>query len=111
MNGIDTYTQYDDKSIAIEYKSTFGAKQNYYLRFQFFYQKQTLGTTGITYHISVHDKRGLTYYLYNEGITEGSRPDIYQRGHIVAVQDQYGNMIRYQYGEEINSRPYIKKNN
>lgn len=100
LKGSDTFKEYKKNNTTLTYTSSFRSDDNNYLSFKVFYQPQTLASTGIKYHVVVYDRRGLTYYLYNIGITEGNIPTAKQECQIVAVTDQYNNMIQYQYDDK-----------
>ena len=54
---------------------------------------------GTQYNFTVEDKTGRTYYLYNPSAKDTENPKVKQPISIVAIEDNYGNMIHYYYDE------------
>ena len=97
--GDGKFTNYKDDREST-YTSSFSPDRNNYLRFECMYEPKTLYDDGPMYNFVVYDARGLTYYLYNIGMTTGNYPNTRQPMSIIAIQDEYGNMIQYEYGKD-----------
>ena len=98
FNGNGCFTNYKDDRKST-YTSSFSPDRNNYLRFECMYNPKTLYDGGPMYNFVIYDSRGLTYYLYNIGMRTDTYPLVSQPMSIIAVQDEYGNMIQYEYGE------------
>jgi len=96
LTGKDTFTKYYNNDTT-KYTSSYTPDDNNYLRFEAMYAPATLYENGPEYNFVVYDNRGRTYYLYDTGLKVEERPARRHSMYIVAVKDEYDNMIRYEY--------------
>lgn len=99
LEGSGTYKKYKDGVTPSTYTSSFYPDNNKSLYFVNMYQPKTLYDNGPEYNFVIYDGDKLTYYLYDSGATYGNAPKSVHRMYIIAVEDEYGNQIRYEYGD------------
>lgn len=95
FEGYDTFKKYKDGRTTYGY--SYSPEDNKYLRFESLWEPVQLYENGPYYNFVVYDSTGLTYYFNDIGLTNGSNPKYAHRIYILAVKDDYGNMIKYQY--------------
>ncbi len=100
LTGEDLFEKYKDNSKGTKYWSSFKCKDNQYLELEKTYEHKVLPNSDIQYNFTVKDSRGLTYYLYDPYAKETEKPKIKQKLAVLAIEDEYGNMIRYEYDNE-----------
>ncbi|MCH5210576.1 MAG: RHS repeat protein [Oscillospiraceae bacterium] len=98
IDGYDQYTIY--KTNPNRYTSSFECKSNYHLSLTKMFSSETLDD-GTKYNFTIKDSRGLTYYFFYPVTKEEGNINKRQFFNIVAVEDQYGNMIRYKYDSSL----------
>ena len=105
---------YTDESASV-YTSTFLCNDNKHIQLESFCSMQSLYENGPEYNFVITDSQNLTYYFNNTGINSNGLSRT-QPMYIVAIKDNYDNMIRYErkddglriakiidtYGREIN---------
>lgn len=99
LEGSGTYKKYYDGVTPSTYTSSFYPDNNKSLYFVNMYQPKTLYDNGPEYNFVIYDGDKLTYYLYDSGAIYGEVPSAKHRMYIIAVEDEYGNQIRYEYGD------------
>ena len=99
LTGYDAYRKYKSTiNSKYEYTSSFRCQDNKNLSFSKMFHTQSL-SDGTQYNFTVEDKTGRTYYLYNPSAKDTENPKVKQPISIVAIEDNYGNMIHYYYDE------------
>lgn len=99
LTGYDAYRKYKSTiNSKYEYTSSFRCQDNKNLSFSKMFHTQSL-SDGTQYNFKVEDKTGRTYYLYNPSAKDTENPKVKQPISIVAIEDNYGNMIHYYYDE------------
>ena len=110
FKGDETYTKYDAIDRPNTYVSVYepdnaGEDLNYESIFDSSSSGNEHIVNGRYYNFKVIDDRGLTYYLWNKDVENGlekpSENDSRQM-YVIAVEDDYGNMIEYYYDENYN---------
>lgn len=99
FEGNGKYVKYKDGTTPSTYTSSYTLDDNKYLHIESLYDSKTLYENGPEYNFVIYDSTGLTYYLYDSGVKYGEKPSAKHKIYIIAVEDEYGNMIRYEYGD------------
>ena len=104
----------DHDSDSFKYTLSYSCEDNSYLHFRGMYIPEKLNETGPEYNFVASDSRGLKYYMYNTGLVYGelTKPRYYI--YIIAIEDEYGNTITYEYEKDADGNidyTKLKKNN
>ncbi len=100
LEASDEFKRYKDTSKGTKYTSRVACPENKYLSLRKLYETERLHGDGPQYNFTVKDVRGLTYYLYNPDAKSTENPPIRQRLAIVAIEDEYGNNICFEYDSD-----------
>ncbi len=100
FNGYGTLREPDEGENT--YTSSIYSNTNRFLTATQYFAPQTLGETDIVYNFTIFDNsKRLTYYMYNIDVTSDSINKS-QQIYVVAVADEFGNMIQYKYSSGYN---------
>ena len=97
FDGDGQFVKYKDGVTPNKYTSSFGSKNNDFMSYTPVFEGSTVPGTSKWYNFMIFDsRRGLTYYIDNNGMTEDYISS-WQSMYVVAVMDRFGNMIKYNY--------------
>ena len=119
FDGYDSFTQTKPQTsggeYTYQYDSSYNSVKNDYMTYERSFATLKVPGTEIDYDFKISDNRGLTYYMLSRNFSKISAPAKTQYLYPAAIEDRYGNMIRFEidenfqitklidtYGKEIN---------